>query len=264
MIRRFLRVLFVLSVVMLNFHITTLTAYGKADEDAGFFYNGHYYERYSRAKGMVYVITDRKIQCSPTAAPHDTPVCLNEKDIEVSEFAPVFIPEITQTPTPLPTSTPTPTPAYRYDAPMGNIGRFCIRDAGVDVALNEAYVSDGYAYAKQYCDAADSAFYIWYGREWMYEDSYQLIGDHCNQGFSAIEKCVPGETYAEIYDRNGVYRRYICTDIIKNALNLDTGFLMPDGTVVTDIYRGPDTLLVYTCYPKHPKVIIIIFKEEKQ
>ena len=194
---------------------------------------------------------------SPTVTPTAVPTA-------VPTSTPTAIPTPTATPTPLPTATPTDTPVptatpspmgYRLDAKMGHMGRFRIADVGVDVALTDDFTQPN-------CDKDDLACFWEMPSFYEPDDYWSMIGDHCNQGFSVIDKCVPDKTVVEIYDKTGVKRRYICKEVIPNCDNdFSHDMELPDGRTVWRVYHGAGTLFVFTCYPRHPKIIIVVFAE---
>ena len=233
-------------------------AYAEEDEDDGFILFGCKYKRLNPNQNIYeieYVLPDAKPYYEYLNLPDTKPFIIEEKEPTVIQMTEISIPSPTPSPTPIPTATPTqiPKPTYNLNGKMGDMGRFCILDVGVDVALTSEATQEN-------CDKPDLAYYDWYGKEWMYEHSYQLIGDHCYQGFDKIANCKVG-TIAEIYNKDGVYRRYKCEKIFPGLINNGFNFVFNDGKILEEMYNGPDVLFVYTCYPKHPKVIVLLFRE---
>ena len=108
----------------------------------------------------------------------------------------------------------------------GMMGRLSIPDVGIDVAV---FNSDSPATA----DAVDSACYF----DWL---GYPVMGDHQNQGWSALQYCVPGSTLA-YFDNGSSVTTYICTDNFT-GINTGYGFTYDDGTPISG-----SSLVLYTC-----------------
>lgn len=108
----------------------------------------------------------------------------------------------------------------------GMMGRLSIPDVGIDVAV---FNSDSQATA----DAVDSACYF----DWL---GYPVMGDHQNQGWSALQYCVPGSTLA-YFDNGSSVTTYICTDNFT-GINTGYGFTYDDGTPISG-----SSLVLYTC-----------------
>lgn len=108
----------------------------------------------------------------------------------------------------------------------GMMGRLSIPDVGIDVAV---FNSDSQATA----DAVDSACYF----DWL---GYPVMGDHQNQGWSALQYCVPGNTLA-YFDNGSSVTTYICTDNFT-GINTGYGFTYDDGTPISG-----SSLVLYTC-----------------
>lgn len=108
----------------------------------------------------------------------------------------------------------------------GMYGRLRIPTVGVNVAV----ISGDSA---EIVDAEDSAdFYPNY--------CGMTIGDHANQGFIGISRCVPGSTLAYIDTPSGT-QTFICTGV-QRGINDGWYFWNPDGTQFA--YDG---LFMYTC-----------------
>ena len=108
----------------------------------------------------------------------------------------------------------------------GMYGRLRIPTVGVNVAV----ISGNSA---EIVDAEDSAdFYPNY--------CGMTIGDHANQGFIGISRCVPGSTLAYIDTPSGT-QTFICTGV-QRGINDGWYFWNPDGTQFA--YDG---LFMYTC-----------------
>ena len=108
----------------------------------------------------------------------------------------------------------------------GMMGRLSIPDVGIDVAV---FNSDSQATA----DAVDSACYF----DWL---GYPVMGDHQNQGWSALQYCVPGSTLA-YFDNGSSVTTYTCTDNFT-GINTGYGFTYDDGTPLSG-----SSLVLYTC-----------------
>ena len=108
----------------------------------------------------------------------------------------------------------------------GMMGRLSIPDVGIDVAV---FNSDSQATA----DAVDSACCF----DWL---GYLVMGDHQNQGWSALQYCVPGSTLA-YFDNGSSVTTYICTDNFT-GINTGYGFTYDDGTPISG-----SSLVLYTC-----------------
>lgn len=108
----------------------------------------------------------------------------------------------------------------------GMMGRLSIPDVGIDVAI---FNSD----SQETVDAVDSACYF----DWL---GYPVMGDHQNQGWSALQYCVPGSTLA-YFDNGSSVTTYICTDNFT-GINTGYGFTYDDGTPISG-----SSLVLYTC-----------------
>lgn len=138
----------------------------------------------------------------------------------------------------------------------GAVGRLKIPSVGVDVAvydvtwyaLQHTTKSDNYTQAVT--DAWDSAAQIVYLGQ-------TVIGDHNNQGFSAINNCSEG-TYAYI-DMGDSTLTYVCTGIQhgRNPCGYLTG---ADGDSVFTSYFNPNGLTLYTCLDHNFNVAIVTFQ----
>ena len=120
------------------------------------------------------------------------------------------------------------------------IGRFVISSSGVNVAC---YNSASQATV----DASDSAAYF-------RTNGHVAIGDHVNQGFSAIKSCSVG-TKATLTTSNGV-ENYTCVGVIKGH---NTGEDLTDANYksIEDLYPG--ALVCYTCDGNWQNVTLVFF-----
>lgn len=124
--------------------------------------------------------------------------------------------------------------------PLGTAGRLTIPSVGIDVALYACSSRSEYAIEQQQIvDAADSAAYL----DPTYIDGH-IVADHQNQGFSALNDCIPYETYAYIYTASST-QRYICIGV-GSGQNLGNDLLDWNGT---SLNYGAITggLAMYTC-----------------
>ena len=120
----------------------------------------------------------------------------------------------------------------------GMYGRLTIPSIGVDVGLY--YCSDDAgSRAQKIVDAVDSAAYMDQG-----DAVGAIIADHKHQGFSAIKKAVPYETYAYI-DYGSHTQTYVCTAV---GLGHNYGNDLVDWNGVSLNYDHiPGGLAMYTC-----------------
>lgn len=112
----------------------------------------------------------------------------------------------------------------------GMYGRLLIPSVGVNVAL---FWPQSDADAVAIVDAPDSA-------DIYYNNGGTTIGDHSNQGFSAIANAVPGSTMAYIVTPNGTLA-YRCSGITKGH---NDGYLFWDEA--GNLFQYPN-LIMYTC-----------------
>lgn len=131
--------------------------------------------------------------------------------------------------------------SYNYCAQRsvdnGANGRWSIPSVGVNVAtyFYNSWADDLYI-AQAIVDAPDSAIL----QEW---NSVQVIGDHANQGFSAIKSCSVG---SKAYMDYGTYtQEYVCVEV-------GTGYNPPSGNMTDEngvrIWdRNAGGITCYTC-----------------
>ena len=125
----------------------------------------------------------------------------------------------------------------------GAVGRWVIPDVGVNVAC--------YASSEQsVCDRKDSACYFTLG-------SQKVIGDHWNQGFGAIKKCVVG-TKAYMDTKDGK-QWYICTGVIPDGHNTGSALTDADYNPLTE--ANPGGITCYTCNGNWKNVTIVLFSK---
>lgn len=135
-------------------------------------------------------------------------------------------------------SLPDPSVAAQMASRPGMIGRLTIPSLGVNVAL---FASNSQAVV----DASDSAAYFNFG-------SIIIIGDHQNQGFSAIRGAAPG---AVAYIDNGqTKRKLVCTGR-SNGTNTGADLLDSSGASVST--RGG--YVMYTCNSNWNDVTLAFF-----
>ena len=138
----------------------------------------------------------------------------------------------------------------------GAVGRLRIPSVGVDVAVYDVtwyslqHTTEGDNYAQAVTDAWDSAAQIVYLGQ-------TVIGDHNNQGFSAINNCAEG-TYAYI-DMGDSVLTYVCTGI-QHGRNPGGYLTGADGDSVYTSYFNPYGLTLYTCLDHNFNVAIVTFQ----
>ncbi len=132
----------------------------------------------------------------------------------------------------------------------GMIGRLSIPSVGINVALFGRSI---YINSQDIVDNADSAAYLYdeYGYYGM-----DIIADHKHQGFSAIKKTIPYETYAYI-DYGTYVQKYICT---ANFAGHNTGEALTDENYVTISSTNSNTICMYTCNDSWKNVTITIWQ----
>ena len=138
----------------------------------------------------------------------------------------------------------------------GAIGRLRIPSVGVDVAVYDVtwyslqHTTESDNYTQAVTDAWDSAAQIIYLGQ-------TVIGDHNNQGFSAINNCSEG-TYAYI-DTGDSVMTFVCTGI-QHGRNPGGYLTGADGDSVYTSYFNPDGLTLYTCLDHNFNVAIVTFQ----
>lgn len=138
----------------------------------------------------------------------------------------------------------------------GAVGRLRIPSVGVDVAVYDVtwyslrHTTESDNYTQAVTDAWDSAAQIVYLGQ-------TVIGDHNNQGFSAINNCSEG-TYAYI-DMGDSVLTYVCTGI-QHGRNPGGYLTGADGDSVYTSYFNPDGLTLYTCLDHNFNVAIVTFQ----
>ena len=138
----------------------------------------------------------------------------------------------------------------------GAVGRLKIPSVGVDVAVYDVtwyalqHTTEGDSYAQAVTDARDSAAQIVFLGQ-------TVIGDHNNQGFSAINNCSEG-TYAYI-DIGDSVLTFVCTGI-QHGRNPGGYLTGADGDSVYTSYFNPDGLTLYTCLDHNFNVAIVTFQ----
>lgn len=124
----------------------------------------------------------------------------------------------------------------------GMVGRWLIPDVGVDVA---AFASSTQATA----DAKDSACYFPFG-------DMIVVGDHWNQGFEAIKKCVVGtKAYLDI---GAELKEYICVASFEGHNRVTE---MTDNKNKSLNYgANTDGITCYTCNGNWQDIWIVFFQ----
>lgn len=120
----------------------------------------------------------------------------------------------------------------------GMVGRLTIPSLGINVAL---FASNSQAVV----DAADSAAYFGFG-------GATIIGDHWNQGFSAIRSAYPGMV---AYIDDGTSKRTLtCTGVMTGT---NTGYDLLDASGVSVSARGG--YVMYTCNGSNWQSVTLAF-----
>lgn len=138
----------------------------------------------------------------------------------------------------------------------GAIGRLRIPSVGVDVAVYDVtwyslqHTTESDNYTQAVTDAWDSAAQIVYLGQ-------TVIGDHNNQGFSAINNCSEG-TYAYI-DMGDSVLTYVCTGI-QHGRNPGGYLTGADGDSIYTSYFNPNGLTLYTCLDHNFNVALVTFQ----
>ena len=120
------------------------------------------------------------------------------------------------------------------------VGRFSVPSVSVDVACYDSA-------SQATVDAADSAAYF-------FSCGHTIIGDHVNQGFSAIKSCSVGTT-ACLKTENGE-ARYTCVDVIQGH---NTGTALTDAAYCSIENLYPGALVCYTCNENWQNVTLVFF-----
>ena len=119
----------------------------------------------------------------------------------------------------------------------GSEGRLIIPDLGMNVALNRCNPDTDIDYAQYVVDSQDSACY--YTR-----NNTVIIGDHKNQGFSALYDTTIGEK-AYILHSDGSVVELVCTRITPNGSNSE--YLWDENGTMASLCSQP--FIMYTCNP---------------
>ena len=135
-------------------------------------------------------------------------------------------------------------------APMGNIGRFYIPDAGISVAANELH--DWWSWeAQDVVDRADSMgiYFDWDG--W-----YTLLADHSNQAFRTLSSCRVGSK-AYLKWNDGSITTWECT-LVTTGHN--DGYEIYTDNWVPVPQSGYD-MCAYTCNGCWQNIHLIFFNK---
>ena len=133
----------------------------------------------------------------------------------------------------------------------GDAGLLLIPGVGVNVCLNKGSETDD-AYNQQIVDFEDSAGLInWGGND--------LIGDHSDQGFSAIRRCVPGVTKAYIAQADESYEEYTCVKLMDGT-NDEHHLIGSDGHDYMNTLSDEYDLAMYTCLESWRHIEIVLWK----
>ena len=120
----------------------------------------------------------------------------------------------------------------------GDAGGFYIPDLGINVAVYAAPLeADGGVYAQAVVDAEGQAALF-------YRNGHQIIADHWNQGFEAINYAVPNTTRAT-FMQGGVPYEYVCVANIQGH-NIETD--LTDGSYTPIDSICPGAIVLYTCH----------------
>lgn len=229
-----------------------------------------WYESGKSTKGIVEskeAVTEVKTEMTEThfevAETHEKALVFNEREVFEVKADVIEIPEITPIPEKKKEPVVTETPKEKTEpsvtisvteAPKEktfySMGRFKIERLGIDVG-----VTDDFTQAN--VDKDDLAVYYEYGG-WSYCTYFEYIGDHNYQAFKNLPNVRVGDT-AELYDKNGTYRKLVCIAVEKDIVSTTTDGFFKGDEELEDIY--PECLFVSTCYPKHPKVMCAVFKD---
>lgn len=134
--------------------------------------------------------------------------------------------------------TPDPSVAFQMASRPGMIGRLTIPSLGINVAL---YASN----SQSVVDAADSAACFGFG-------SATVIGDHQDQGFSAIRSSYVGML---AYIDDGTSKRQLTCTGVTTGTNTGTDLINSSG-VSASTYGG---YVLYTCNSSWQDVTIVYF-----
>ena len=119
----------------------------------------------------------------------------------------------------------------------GTEGRLIIPDLGINVALNYCVPREDINYAQYVTDCEDSACYF-------IRNNTIIIGDHKNQGFSALYDSYIGEK-AYILHSDGSVIGLVCERKTDHGSN--SGLLYDENGVRAS--SSPQPLFTYTCNP---------------
>ena len=135
---------------------------------------------------------------------------------------------------------------------FGPAGLLLIPSVGIDVRLfaGSERSSD---YNQQGVDFEDSAGLLNWGGE-------DVIGDHVNQGFSAIRNCIPGETKAYIVQEDHSYRAFLCVDAMEGT-NEEEHLYGSDGHDYMNDPSDRCDLVMYTCLENWRHIWIVLWTE---
>lgn len=125
------------------------------------------------------------------------------------------------------------------------VGRLVIPSVGIDVACYAGY-------EQEIVDAKNSAAYF-------YGYGHIIIGDHKNQGFSAIKSCSTG-TKAKMITNNGT-ETYTCVGKIQGH---NTGYELTDANYASIKNLYPGAIACYTCNDNWKNVTIVFFMPDSE
>ncbi|MBR0399117.1 MAG: hypothetical protein IJI10_12800 [Eubacterium sp.] len=135
---------------------------------------------------------------------------------------------------------------------FGSAGLLLIPDVGINVRLFDGSASSD-PHNQKGVDMEDYAVLINYGGS-------DVIGDHSNQGFSAICRSVQGETRAYIVQEDHSYHEYICAGVLDGS-NEEYHLYGSDGLDYMHAVSDRYDLVMYTCLENWEHIQIVLWKD---
>lgn len=154
-----------------------------------------------------------------------------------------------------PSTDASPKDSFSTDisGPMGEYGRLSIPDLGYSARLS-SQAADPYGDGQWIVDEYDHALVCNYAPNYI-DGGLLLIADHNTDGFSAIQKAVPGVTTCQIKHIDGTVSSYVCTKKFSGH-NTTEYVTDSDYHLVTG---NSNQIGMYTCNDNWHDVTIVIW-----
>ena len=135
---------------------------------------------------------------------------------------------------------------------FGTAGLLLIPDVGINVRLFDGSTSSD-PHNQKGVDMEDYAVLINYGGS-------DVIGDHSNQGFSALCRSVQDETRAYIVQEDHSYHEYVCVGVLDGS-NEEYHLYGSDGLDYMHAVSDRYDLVMYTCLENWEHIEIGLWKD---